>query len=253
VTPLRSAIDAARAAGELQRRRLGGALEIETKGPHDITTDVDRACEAAIADILRFHHPDHDLLGEEGTAPRGGSPFLWIIDPLDGTKNYTHGYRRFCVSVALEHDGKVVLGVIYNPTTDELFAAEAGKGATLGDRPIRVSPVTDLSSAMVASALARQAGQVDRQQLERLARVYQASEGLRSDGCAALDLCDVACGRLEAYFEIGLRPWDTAAGVLIVAEAGGLVTTFGGHPHDIRGLEMLASNGLVHRELVGLL
>jgi myo-inositol-1(or 4)-monophosphatase len=253
VTPLRSAIDAARAAGELQRRRLGGVLDIEAKGPHDITTDVDRACEAAIADVLRVHHPDHDLLGEEGTAPRGGSPFLWIIDPLDGTKNYTHGYRRFCVSLALEHAGKVVVGVVYNPVTDELFAAEAGKGATLGDRPIRVSGVSVLSSAMVASALAREAGQIDRDHLERVARVYQASEALRSDGCAALDLCDVACGRLDAYFEAGLRPWDTAAGVLIVTEAGGLVTTFRGQPHDIRGVETLASNALVHRELVLLL
>jgi myo-inositol-1(or 4)-monophosphatase len=250
---LRTAIEAARAAGDIQRRRLGGPLAVERKGPSDITTDVDRGCEAVVAEIVRRRHPDHDVLGEEGTEPGGGSTDLWIVDPLDGTKNFSHGYRRFCVSIALEKAGRVTLGVVYNPVTDELFAAQLGGGATLNDRIIRVSPVAVVSGAMVASALARRDGSVDREQLERLARVYQASEALRSDGCAALDLCDVACGRLDGYFEAGLHAWDTAAGVLLVREAGGLVTTYGGAGHDLRGVETLASNGLIHAELAGLL
>ncbi len=252
---MQSALAAARAAGEIQRRHAGAA-QIEAKGASDITTDVDRACERAIVEILRARHPDHGILAEEGTESASASGFLWLVDPLDGTKNYAHGFPRSCVSVALVERGEARVGVVYNPQTDELFAALAGGGATLNGAALRVSSTGGLSGAMVASGLNQDrtasVRRADRAQLDRLARVLGVAQAVRAAGCCALDLCDVACGRFDAYFEQGLKAWDTAAGALIVREAGGAVTSFDGAPHDPFGLEVLASNGLVHRELLGL-
>jgi myo-inositol-1(or 4)-monophosphatase len=248
-----TAIDAAVAAAEIQRARLVDGARIEDKGAADITTDVDSACEAAITAIIRARHPDHGLLAEEGTAAESASGLLWIIDPLDGTKNFAHRYPRSCVSIALARDGELELGVVLNPHSGELFVAHRGGGATRNGEAIRVSPVAAIDRAMVASALTYDGRSADRAQLERLARVLGAAQAVRSDGCAALDLCDVACGRFDAYFERGLKPWDTAAGSLIVREAGGRVTTFTDGAHDLYGLETAASNGLIHQALLGLL
>jgi myo-inositol-1(or 4)-monophosphatase len=184
------------------------------------------------------------------------APWLWVVDPLDGTKNYAHGYPRSCVSIAVMRSGVAVVGVVYNPRTAELFAAETGAGARCNDVPIRVSGTARIGRAMVASALTYAPGAVrlaDRGQLERLARVLAAAEALRSDGCCALDLCDVARGRFDAYFERGLKAWDTAAGALIVREAGGKTSTFDGAPHDPFGMDTLATNGIMHTELVALM
>jgi myo-inositol-1(or 4)-monophosphatase len=255
---MESAVAAARTAGAIQLRRPRAALQVEEKGAADITTDVDRDCERAIAELVRERHPDHALLAEEGTSSAGSSPHSWIVDPLDGTKNYAHGFTRSCVSVAISRAGTVVVGVVFNSHTDELFSAALGDGARLNGAPIRVSATPTLGRAMVASALtydqAPGVRRADRVQLERLARVLGVAEAVRSDGCCALDLCDVARGRYDAYFESGsLKAWDTAAGALIVREAGGRVSTFGGAPHDPFGPETLASNGLVHDELVRLM
>lgn len=253
-----TAIAAARAAGELQLRRRGPGLKVEDKGAADIITDVDRDCEQAVVELVARRHPDHAMLAEEGTDTAGhSSPYLWIVDPLDGTKNYAHGYARSCVSVAVAERSQVVVGVVYNAAAGELFAAQAGRGATLDGAPIHVSPIPRLSRAMVASALAYDptpgVRRADRDQLERLARVLAEAEAVRSDGCCALDLCDVARGRFDAYFEHRLKSWDTAAGTLIVREAGGTVTTYGGGPHDYSSPDMLASNGRFHAELVALM
>lgn len=251
------ATTAARAAGALQLERRRAGIHVEEKGAADITTDVDRACEDCVVGLVRERFPSHAVLAEEGTDAKGASGFLWIIDPLDGTKNYAHGYARSCVSIAVARDGQVVVGVVYNPAADELFAASLGDGASMNGAAIHVSQTPKLSRAMVASALAYDptpgVRRADRAQLERLARVLAAAEAVRSDGCCALDLCDVARGRFDAYFEQGLKAWDTAAGALIVREAGGTVCTFTGAPHDIYGLDTLASNGRIQAELVALM
>lgn len=255
---LDSALAAARAAGAIQLARRQAGFKVEDKGAADIVTEVDGECERAVADLVAARHPGHAVLGEEGTDSKGGSsPYLWIVDPLDGTKNYAHGYARSCVSIAVAESGQVVVGVIYNPATDELFAAEAGRGATLNGKPVHVSSTGRISRALVASALAYDptpgVRRADRDHLERLARVLAVAEAVRSDGCCALDLCDVARGRFDAYFEHGLKSWDTAAGTLIVREAGGTVTTYGGEAHDPSSLDMVASNGCFHAELVKLM
>jgi myo-inositol-1(or 4)-monophosphatase len=247
-TPLESALLAARAAGEIQLDRLGTRVGVERKGLSDITTEVDHACEEAIVAVLRARHPAHDILAEEGRGRRVGSRHCWLVDPLDGTKNFAHGYRRFCVSIALAVDGEVQLGVVLNPIVRELFVAERGRGATLNDVPMAVSALDDLGDALVASTVDRTPGQ-----LARLGRVAGTVQAVRCDGSAALDLCDVACGRLDGYFEAGLQPWDTAAGALIVAEAGGRLSTFAGGDHGVGAPETLASNGRLHQALARLM
>ena len=244
-------LQAVRGAGQIQRERVGTAT-VDRKGAADITTDVDRACEALVVQLIRARHPGHEILGEEGTDGDRGAKHLWIVDPLDGTKNYAHGYGRSCVSLALAIDGKVVLGAVFNARADELFVAEKGHGATLNGAAIRVSSIEAIDRAMVASALTYSGRKADSAQLQRLANVLGVVEAVRSDGCAALDLCDVACGRFEAYFERGLHAWDTAAGALIVEEAGGKVSASSGAAHDLYGFDTVATNGRIHAALLPL-
>lgn len=248
-----TALIAARGAGRIQKERARTRVAVEKKGAADIITEVDRECEAFIVAVIRSRHPDHGVLGEEGAQQEGRGEYLWIIDPLDGTKNYAHGYGKSCVSIAVAARGEPILGVVYHPRADELFVAEAGAGATLNGQPISVSPIPELGSAMVASALTYDGRQADKRQLARLCRVLEAAEAVRSDGCAALDLCDVACGRLEAYFERGIQSWDIAAGGLIVREAGGQISAFNGGPFDLFGREICATNGRIHSALIPLL
>jgi myo-inositol-1(or 4)-monophosphatase len=243
-------LSAVRAAGELQRRGQREAV-IRPKGIRDIVTNVDMACEAAVTELLRERHPEHGILAEEGTGERRSSDVLWILDPLDGTKNFAHGYPRFCVSLALAFREQVVLGAVYDPSADELFLAERGAGATVNGRPLRVTSIDELSTSLLAAALTTR-NQLEAAQLGRVKKLLPRVQALRSDGCAALDLCDVARGRFEGYFEVGLAAWDTAAGVLMVREAGGMTTDFSGKPHDLFGGETLATNGAVHAELIAL-
>ncbi len=234
-------VRADQAAGALQLKGAATASS-EVKGENDLVTNVDRACEAEVVDLIRRSHPSHSVLAEEGTESGGAAGPRWILDPLDGTKNYAHGLPRFSCALALQWDGVTILGAVFNPSLDELFVAQQGGGATLNGARIRVSTTADLRGALIGSALTVRR-RFESPWFERLAGLVQTTQGLRIGGCASLDLCDVARGRLDAYLEEGLDPWDTAAGALLVREAGGTVSTFRGEPHEIFGAETLASNG----------
>lgn len=249
---LNFAVQIARDAGLILTERMGRkSLQVANKGVIDLVTEADLAAERFIIERIQSYYPRHAILAEEsGTTVslERDSEFKWIVDPLDGTTNYAHGYPVFCVSIALERAGEVILGVIYDPVRDEMFAAERGEGATLNGRRIRVSEVEDLNRAMVCTGFpydVRDRGDFAR----HFAHFIMHAQAIRRDGSAALDLAYVACGRFDGFFEEGLRPWDVAAGVLLVAEAGGRITHFNGQPFDIYTPPILASNGLVHEAM----
>jgi len=250
----------AREAGAELRRFLAEGVATEYKGDVDLVTVADRTAEKLIRGRLAEAFPEHGIYGEEGTRERLEGEFRWYVDPLDGTTNFAHGIPHFCVSLGLEQrpkgmkageDGTLVAAVIYNPMLDELFEAERGRGARLNGRPIHVSPVPDLAEALVAT------GFPSRKRHESPnVHFYQEftlrSHGVRRAGSAALDLAYIATGRMDAFWEFNLNPWDTAAGILLVEEAGGRVTDFAGRPYRLESRETLASNGRIHDELVGL-
>ncbi len=247
------AILAAREAGAILRGKLDQPREIRFKGEIDLVTDADRAAEAVIVARVRTAFPDHRLIGEEGSRGdpgQAGSPWGWVIDPLDGTTNYAHRYPHFAVSLGLEHGGTPVLGVVYDPMRDELFVGEAGGGATLNGAPIRVSAEADLTRALLATgfsydpALREEAEVIWRELLFR-------AQGVRRDGSAALDLCWVAAGRLDGFYERPLQPWDMG-GSVIVTEAGGTIGRFDGTPFDPYGGEVIATNGHIHEALAAI-
>ncbi|HYO63955.1 MAG TPA: inositol monophosphatase family protein [Pyrinomonadaceae bacterium] len=249
---LNFAVQVAQDAGRVLAERFGRALQVSNKGDIDLVTEADLAAERLIIERVRSHFPRHSILAEESGATDAESEWKWIVDPLDGTTNYAHGYPCFCVSVALEHDGRVVLGVIYDPTRDETFAAERGEGATLNGRRIRVSDVQDLNRAMLCTGFpydVRERGEFAR----HFTNFIMSAQAVRRDGSAALDLAYVACGRFDGFWEEGLRPWDVAAGVILVEEAGGLVTHYDGAPFDIYTPPIAASNGLVHDAMLRVL
>ncbi|MEA2514204.1 MAG: monophosphatase [Thermomicrobiales bacterium] len=249
------AISAARDAGTILRERLSRARTIDFKGTVDLVTDADRASEELIASRIHQAFPDHRLLGEEGARGAGidGNEvpeFGWVVDPLDGTTNYAHGYPHFAVSIALERRGLVVLGVVYDPMRDELFVAERGKGATLNGEPLHVSAVDQLIRALLATGFPYDIEQ--RGENSAIWDVFlNASQGTRRDGAAALNLCYVAAGRLDGFWERPLQPWDIAAGGLMVLEAGGVATTYDEEPFDPYRREVIASNGHIHEAMVG--
>jgi len=207
-------------------RRLD-SVPVARKARHDYVSEVDRACEAAIVKEIRRFHPDHAFLGEEGGA-QGEGDTVWIIDPLDGTSNYLHGFPHFAVSIAQRVNGRVEHGVIYDPLRDELFTASRGKGAFLNSQRIRVSERKTLENAILATAFPfRERGAMP-VYTKIFSSVFRKVEDIRRTGAAALDLAWTACGRLDGYFEIGVKPWDVAAGALLVREAGGVVTDLAG-------------------------
>ncbi|MGB7924753.1 MAG: inositol monophosphatase family protein [Pyrinomonadaceae bacterium] len=253
---LNFAIQTARDAGQILADRFGRALQITNKGDIDIVTESDLAAERLIIERIRSYYPRHAILAEEsGDVQAIGdqrSEHKWVIDPLDGTTNYAHGYPCFCVSIALEYNGKIAIGVIYDPTRDELFAAERGEGATLNGRSIRVSETDDLNRAMLCTGFpydVRDRGDFARHFTDFIMR----AQSVRRDGSAALDLAYVACGRFDGFWEEGLNPWDVAAGVLLVEEAGGRVSRYDGSPFDIYTPPIAASNGLVHDAMLRVL
>jgi len=248
-----TAFKAAREAGGLLRERVGHIKNIDYKGAYNIVTDVDRASERIVLDILKGEFPDFGVLAEESGAQTAGSGKRWLVDPLDGTTNFTHAYPFFCVSIGLESDGKVVLGVVYNPIAEELFWAEEGKGAWLNQEQIRVSHVDSLAASLLATGFAPDTRSAEDSNMAQFATVTELSHGVRRDGSAALDLCFVACGRLEGFWEMKLSPWDTAAGSLIVTEAGGRVTNLAGGAFDMSTGHILTTNGLIHDEIVSIL
>ena len=244
----------AREAGALLMKYFHQGLKIEYKGDADLVTAADRASEALIRERISQQFPSHDVLGEEQGLNDQGSDYRWYVDPLDGTTNFAHGYPVFCVSMAVEHrapgtEGARIAGVVYDPTRDELFSAEKGKGAHLNGSTIHVSKATQLKECLVATGFPSH----KRHKNPNIFFYHQITlqtHGVRRAGSAALDLCNVASGRFDGFWEFNLNPWDTAAGVLIVEEAGGKATRFDGSPFRIDSRETLASNGLVHDALI---
>jgi myo-inositol-1(or 4)-monophosphatase len=246
-------VSAARSAGDLLRRRVDSIREVRHKSAVDIVTDVDVLSEQEVCATLLAAFPTHSILGEEGGARPGSDPrFRWIVDPLDGTTNYAHGFPFFCVSIGLEVEGRLTLGVAYDPSLDELFVAEAGRGATVNDRPIQVSSTTDLAQALLATGFP-----YERTEFSRAMNSFEVlslkSQAVRRAGSAVLDLCYVACGRLDGYWEHRVQPWDMAAGALIVIEAGGSVTAIDGSPFSVEGGQVLATNSHLHPALTSVL
>jgi len=250
----------AREAGVRLREFLAAGVETEYKGDADLVTVADRTVEKLIRMRLGEAFPAHGIFGEEGTRERLESEFRWYVDPLDGTTNFAHGFPQFCVSMGLEYrptgtrpddDGTLVAGVVYDPTRDELFSAERGRGATLNGKAIHVSAVPRLAEALIATGFPSRKRHAS-PNIHFYHEFTLRSHGVRRAGSAALDLAYVACGRMEAFWEFNLNPWDTAAGALLVTEAGGRVSDFSGGPYRLESAEMLASNGLIHEELVKL-
>ncbi len=252
--PLRVAIDAALAAGKIQQERNGKLGEVKNKGAAgDFVTEVDLLCEQEIISRIQKHFPDHRILAEESGGTEGSSSNRWIIDPLDGTLNYSHGYPCYCVSIGMESDGELKVGVVYNPCLDELFVAEKGKGATLNDRPISVSTTSLLKESLLVTGFTPKILGTRDNNLDHFCDFMRACQAVRRPGSAALDLVYTAMGRFEGFWEIGLHPWDMAAGVLIVEDAGGKVTRFDGSPFSVEDREILASNGHVPQAMVDVL
>jgi len=244
-----AATELAREAGALLMWHFRRRVKVEYKGDVDLVTVADRASEKLITDRIRKCWPLHSIVGEEGTRDEHGGDYRWYVDPLDGTTNFAHGFPVFCVSLALEHKGKQVAGLVFDPTRDEMFSAEQGGGAYLNGERISVSKVDNLAECLVATGFPSH----KRHKNPNIFFYHQITlktHGVRRAGSAALDLCSVAAGRFDGFWEFNLNPWDTAAGVLIVEEAGGRVTGFGGQPFRIDSRETLASNGLVHQALM---
>jgi myo-inositol-1(or 4)-monophosphatase len=239
----------AREAGALLMQYFDRNIKIEYKGEADLVTAADRKSEALIRERIRELWPGHDVLGEEEGLRDTGSEYRWYVDPLDGTTNFAHGYPVFCVSMGLQKRQEMIAGVCYDPTRDEMFAAERGKGAYLNEQPIHVSKVANLAESLLATGFPSHKRHKN-PNIYFYHQITLRSHGVRRAGSAALDLCSVACGRFDGFWEFNLNPWDTAAGVLMVEEAGGTVTDFGGGPFHLDSRETVASNGLIHGALV---
>ncbi len=252
---LNFAIETAREAGQILLEKFGRKIGVFKKGDINLVTEADLASEKLIIERIKSYHPKHSILAEEsGEAViiGGENRWKWIIDPLDGTTNYAHGYPCFCVTIALEHDGEIVIGVTFDPTRNELFAAEKGNGATLNNKPIRVSETEKLSEALICTGFPYDFKQKDNF-AQHLTDFLLNSRGVRRDGSAAIDLAYVACGRFDGFWEEGLNPWDVAAGVLLIEEAGGQVSRYDGTKIDIYNPPICASNGAIHSDMLNIL
>ncbi len=251
------AIEAAQEAGAFVKQNLGKVREIVHKSGQEknLVTEIDRRSEQMIVSRIRRHFPQHDFLAEEGSGPTGGrSEYKWVVDPLDGTTNFTHGFPVYCVSIGLEYKGEIILGVIYDPNFDELCAAERGSGAYLNGRKIRVSTIGEVPRSLLVTGFPYNIRENPNRAVEHFIAFLMEAQAVRRMGSAAIDLAYVAAGRYEGFWEVSLHPWDMAAGALLVTEAGGTITDFRGNPFSIYGKEILASNGLVHagmRKILG--
>ena len=250
---LNFAIETAREAGQILLEKFGRKINISKKGDINLVTEADLASEKYIIEKINSRYPKHAILAEEsGEAIVEGATWKWIIDPLDGTTNYAHGYPCFCVTIALEHDGEIVIGVTFDPTRDELFASERGGGATLNNKPIRVSETPELKDALLVTGFP-----YDTRERENFVRHFTGfthkSRGIRRDGSAAIDMAYVACGRFDGFWEEGLHAWDVAAGVLLIEEAGGRVSYYDDSKFSIYKPPICASNSLIHGEMLEVL
>jgi myo-inositol-1(or 4)-monophosphatase len=245
------AVEASTAAGKVLLDYARSGFHIQRKNPINLVTDADHAAEECIIDHIRRHFPTHRTLAEErGNSVDAPSPYRWIVDPLDGTTNFAHGFPVYAVSIGVECDGELVVGVVYDPTRDELFTAEAGCGALLNGRLIGVSQTAQLEAALTVTGFAYDIRETPNNNLDHFVRFALKAQGVRRTGSAALDLCYVAAGRFDGFWEIKLSPWDMAAGAVIVREAGGHITDLRGNAHSIYRPELVASNGRIHHEML---
>jgi myo-inositol-1(or 4)-monophosphatase len=247
------AIRLAKKSGGILQGHLGRVKKVGYKGAVNLVTEMDLLSEKMIVAEIRKHYPNHSLLAEEKTHRQKDSPYQWIIDPLDGTTNYVHGYPVFCVSIGLEKDGEIILGVVYDPSRDELFVGEKGKGARLNGRTLQVSSICALSRSLLSTGFPYDLRESSVNNFDHFRNFATRVHAVRRAGSAALDLCYVAAGRFDGFWEMKLAPWDLAAGSLIVREAGGKVTDFQGNPIHLDGKNVLASNGKIHREMMKIL
>ena len=248
---LETAVAIARESGALLADFFARCVPYELKGENDLVTEADRASERLVVERLTQHYPTHAIVAEEGGGHESASGYRWYVDPLDGTTNFAHSFPCFNVTLALEHQGELIAGVIFDPINEELFTVEKGAGAFLNGNRIHVSKVAKLESTLVATGFPSR----KRHQSVNIHFYHQlgmATHGVRRCGSAAIDLAFVACGRLDAFWEFGLNPWDMAAGRLLVAEAGGKFSGMHGEPHQLRGPDLLVDNGLVHDEILEL-
>jgi myo-inositol-1(or 4)-monophosphatase len=248
---LETAIDIAREAGALLATYFERRIPFELKGDFDLVTEADRASERLVVERLRSHFPSHSIVGEEGGGHEGSSGYRWYVDPLDGTTNFAHGYPVYNVTMGLELDGEMLVGVVFDPNRQEMFSAERGAGAYLNNRRIRVSAAKRLQDSLVSTGFPSRKRHLD-VNIHFYHQMAMATHGVRRSGSAAIDLANVACGRLEAFWEFGLNPWDMAAGILLVTEAGGRCTDMKGGPHKLTGPHLLTDNGAVHQEILDL-
>lgn len=243
----------AREAGVVLLENLGKVKKIEFKAKNSLVTEVDKLSEEIIINNIKKSFPSHDIFAEESGRHSENSDYLWLIDPIDGTTNYAHAYPFFSISIALEVKGEVEIGLVYDPVKDEMFTAEAGKGAYLNGELIKVSKSDSIEHSHVCTGFMHEIEWMVEANIKHFGNFIRRARAVRRDGSAALDVCYVACGRFDGFWELGLNPWDTAAAVLILEEAGGQVTTFSGDEYSIYIKEILASNSIIHGQMMEIL
>lgn len=248
---LETAVEIAREAGALLAHFFERGISFDLKGEFDLVTEADRASESLVVERLHARFPTHSVLGEEGGLRDRPGEYVWYVDPLDGTTNFAHGYPAFNVTLALERRGELIAGVIYDPLHQEMFTAELGSGAFLNGRRIHSSRTASLEEALLATGFPSRKRH-ENVNVHFFHQVAMSTHGVRRSGSAALDLAYVACGRLDGFWEFGLNPWDMAAGLLLVREAGGRTSSMKGAPADLRGPHIAATNGLIHDALLAL-
>ena len=244
------AVNLAQEAGALLMKKIAQSLEIHYKGDINLVTEADKMSENLIVAAIRQNFPDHGILSEESPAILDGSSFRWIIDPLDGTTNYAHGYPVFCVSMALEKEGEIILGVIYDPTRQDTFVAERGEGAYLNGKKLAVSATPDLNRSLLATGFPYDIRESKDNNLNYFAAMAKEVQAIRRAGAAALDIAYIAAGRFDGFWELKLQPWDMAAGCLLVEEAGGKITDIMGSPWNMLSPNILVSNGRIHEPMI---
>ncbi len=246
-------VEAALAGGKVLEKHYNTGIKVSYKGRIDPVTAADKTSQDVITKIIKKHFPDHTVVGEEDEKHPECSEYCWIIDPLDGTVNFIHGMKLFSVSIALTHKGKILSGVVYAPMLDELFVAQKGLGSFLNGVRIRVSDKNTLIRSLVVTGFPYDVDSKTNEVIASFKNMLTNAQGVRRLGSAALDMCYVACGRMDAFWELGLKAWDVAAGALIVNEAGGRVTDFEGKNNFLYGGRLLASNGLIHNKMKSLI
>jgi myo-inositol-1(or 4)-monophosphatase len=250
---LNVAKDAALKAGKMLSQNFDEAREISFKGEINLVTHFDSLSQSLIHKHISSRFPEHDFLAEEGLCREKGAEYRWLIDPLDGTTNFAHKFPVFCISIALERKGETDLGVVYDPLRNEMFWAEIGQGAFLNGKKIGVSSVNDLDKSLVATGFPYDIRESEVNNIDHFNNFAIRVQAIRRCGSAAMDLCYVACGRFDGFWELKLNPWDVAAGALIVKEAGGRISDFQDEDYSIYGSETLATNGLIHQQMVDIL